>query len=70
MKNVWKIFQRDMMRVRNNVIALVVIIGISVVSLPVCVVQYCSQLGSVFQHWKSEILRWLWPARMKDMREV
>ena len=31
MKNVWKIFQRDMMRVRNNVIALVVIIGISVV---------------------------------------
>ena len=30
MKNVWKIFQRDMMRVRNNVIALVVIIGISV----------------------------------------
>lgn len=31
MKNVWKIFQRDMMRVRNNVIAMVVIIGISVV---------------------------------------
>ena len=31
MKNVWKIFQRDMMRIRNNVIALVVIIGISVV---------------------------------------
>lgn len=31
MKNVWKIFQQDMMRVRNNVIALVVIIGISVV---------------------------------------
>ena len=31
MKNVWKIFQRDMMRVSNNVIALVVIIGISVV---------------------------------------
>lgn len=31
MKNVWKIFQRDMVRVRNNVIALVVIIGISVV---------------------------------------
>ena len=31
MKNVWKIFQRDMMRGRNNVIALVVIIGISVV---------------------------------------
>ena len=31
MKNVWKIFQRDMMRVRNNVIELVVIIGISVV---------------------------------------
>lgn len=31
MKNVWKIFQRDMMRVRDNVIALVVIIGISVV---------------------------------------
>lgn len=31
MKNIWKIFQRDMMRVRNNVIALVVIIGISVV---------------------------------------
>ena len=31
MKNVWKIFQRDIMRVRNNVIALVVIIGISVV---------------------------------------
>ena len=31
MKNVWKIFQRDMMRIRNNVIAIVVIIGISVV---------------------------------------
>ena len=31
MKNVWKIFQRDMMRVRNNVIALVVISVISVV---------------------------------------
>lgn len=31
MKNIWKIFQRDMMRIRNNVIALVVIVGISVV---------------------------------------
>lgn len=31
MKNIWKIFQRDMMRIRKNVIALVVIVGISVV---------------------------------------
>lgn len=31
MKNIWKIFQRDMMRIRNNVIAMVVIVGISVV---------------------------------------
>ena len=31
MKNIWKIFQRDMMRIRKNVIALVVIAGISVV---------------------------------------
>ena len=31
MKNIWKIFQRDMIRIRKNVIALVVIVGISVV---------------------------------------
>ena len=31
MKNIWKIFQRDMTRIRKNVIALVVIVGISVV---------------------------------------
>lgn len=31
MKNIWKIFQRDMMRIRNNVITMVVIVGISVV---------------------------------------
>lgn len=31
MKNIWKIFQRDMMRIRNNIIAMVVIVGISVV---------------------------------------
>ena len=31
MKNILKIFQRDMMRIRKNVIALVVIVGISVV---------------------------------------
>ena len=31
MKNIWKIFQRDMMRIRKNVIALVVIVGLSVV---------------------------------------
>lgn len=31
MINIWKIFQRDMMRIRKNVIALVVIVGISVV---------------------------------------
>ena len=31
MRNIWKIFQRDMMRIRKNVIALVVIVGISVV---------------------------------------
>lgn len=31
MKNIWKNFQRDMMRIRKNVIALVVIVGISVV---------------------------------------
>ena len=67
MKNVWKIFQRDMMRVRNNVIALVVIL-VSV-SFPACM------RGSILQPAgiripTPEILRWLWPARMKDMREV
>ncbi len=31
MKNIWEIFRRDIIRIRNNVIALVVIVGISVV---------------------------------------
>lgn len=67
MKNVWKIFQRDMMRVRNNVIALVVIIGISVVP---CLYAWFNIAASWIRIPTPEILRWLWPARMKDMREV
>ena len=31
MKNIWKIFQRDLQQIQKNVIAMIVIIGITVV---------------------------------------
>ena len=31
MKNIWQIFRRDVWRIRNNVIALIVIMGLTVV---------------------------------------
>lgn len=67
MKNVWKIFQRDMMRVRNKSLRWLSLL-VSV-SFPACM------RGSILQPAgiripTPEILRWLWPAWMKDMREV
>lgn len=50
MKNIWEIFRRDIKRIKNNVIAMIVIMGITVVPLPLCVVQYSSKLGSVWQY--------------------
>ena len=47
MKNIWKIFQRDLQQIQKNVIAMIVIIGITVVPLSVCLVQYRCQLGSL-----------------------
>ena len=31
MKNIWEIFRRDIKRIKNNVIAMIVIMGITVV---------------------------------------
>ena len=42
MKNIWEIFRRDIKRIKNNVIAMIVIMGITVVP--------CSKLGSVWQY--------------------
>ena len=44
MKNIWKIFQRDLQQIQKNVIAMIVIIRCS---LSVCLVQYRCQLGSL-----------------------
>ena len=33
MKNIWEIFRRDIKRIKNNVIAMIVIMGITVVPL-------------------------------------
>ena len=32
MKNIWEIFRRDIKRIKNNVIAMIVIMGITAVS--------------------------------------
>ena len=49
MKNIWEIFRRDIKRIKNNVIAMIVIMGITVVPC-LYVVQYSSKLGSVWQY--------------------
>ena len=45
MKNILRVFKNDLNKIHNNVIAMIVIMGILVIPT-----LYCSQLGSVWQY--------------------
>ena len=47
MKNIFQIFYHDIKKIRKNVIALIVI-------LPLCVVQHCCKLGSIWKYRRLE----------------
>ena len=47
MKNIWKIFQRDLQQIQKNVIAMIVIIAVSAVPVCMLLVSSCCQLGSL-----------------------
>lgn len=47
MKNIIKIFCADFRRLSTNVVAVVVIMGLSVIPFLLCMVQYPFQLGSL-----------------------
>ena len=48
MRNIWTIFTRDIRKIRTNVIALIVVLGVT------CMVQHCGKLGSLWEYEESE----------------
>ena len=64
MKNIWKIFQRDLQQIQKNVIAMIVIIGITVVP---CLYAWFNIAASWDPYENTGNLKVAW---MKDMREV
>lgn len=48
MKNIFKIFISDVKRIFQNVVAVVVIMGLCVIPMPLCMVYNIFKLGSVW----------------------
>ena len=65
MKNIWKIFRADVSHIKNNVIALIVILGLTVV--PALYAWF-----NIAASWDPTAIQggsgWLWQTRMRDMR--
>lgn len=67
MKNIWEIFRRDIKRIKNNVIAMIVIMGITVVP---CLYAWFNIAASWDPYGNTGNLRLQSQVLMKDMREA
>lgn len=50
MKTIFRIFLSDIKKIRTNLMAFAVMIGICILLSAVCVVQHCGKLGSVLKY--------------------